>query len=461
MVGRWGIRPPSPGFSSGASARRWILRLSLVAIATSALALPRVLTAAAPAKPTGFTVVGGNMKATLTWEDPLDSTIDRWQYKQGTADWTTITGSTASTTSHEIGSLTNGTQYSFRIRAGSLTDGFGTASDSITVRALAKPATPTGFSATAGDQQVTLAWVSINETYSDWQYRQDSAAWTDIEDSHGYTTSHTVTDLTNGTEYAFKIRAINANEPGESSEVKRATPKPKPAKPAGVEAMPGHEQVTLTWTDPLDMTITGWEVSYGSTSWVKISDSTATTTSHTVTGLINGDSYSFVLRAVNASGAGPSSDTVTATPLAVPAKPPGFAALARDMGVSLQWSHANNSSITGWEYQQNSAANWTTIPGGTANTTFYTVTGLTNRTKYEFKLRAVNASGKGEPSELWSVTPKRVPNQPTGVTAKAGNAEVTLSWEDLNNKTVTHFAVKSALAEEAEEAHHYGSAPLG
>ena len=111
-----------------------------------------------------------------------------------------------------------------------LTDGFGTASDSITVRALAKPATPTGFSATAGDQQVTLAWVSINETYSDWQYRQDSAAWTDIEDSHGYTTSHTVTDLTNGTEYAFKIRAINANEPGESSEVKRATPKPKDSR---------------------------------------------------------------------------------------------------------------------------------------------------------------------------------------------------------------------------------------
>ena len=94
---------------------------------------------------------------------------------------------------------------------------------------------------------------------------------------------------------------------------------PVPTKPTGLTATPGNEQVTLSWDDPQDASITGWQVqwkqddgAYG--SWEDIPNSDDTTTSYTVRGLRNGSRYEFRLRAVNGVGAGEPSDPVTATP---------------------------------------------------------------------------------------------------------------------------------------------------
>ncbi len=93
-----------------------------------------------------------------------------------------------------------------------------------------------------------------------------------------------------------------------------------PAAPTGLSAVPGVGSATLYWTDPGISTIdkyevrqgTGTTVSWG--SWTEITDSDATTTKHTVTGLTNGTEYSFQIRAVVGTTGGAESDTVTATP---------------------------------------------------------------------------------------------------------------------------------------------------
>jgi hypothetical protein len=87
-------------------------------------------------------------------------------------------------------------------------------------------------------------------------------------------------------------------------------------------ATPGNGKVELAWTTPGDIgdTITKYQLSYGATtgyaaSWTDITGSDASTTTHTVTGLTNGTSYTFEVRAVyNTSGNGASSGTQTATP---------------------------------------------------------------------------------------------------------------------------------------------------
>ena len=86
----------------------------------------------------------------------------------------------------------------------------------------------------------------------------------------------------------------------------------KPAKPTGLTATAGDKQVALSWTDPSDSGITGYQVQRkaGSAawgSWTDIPSSSATTTSYTVTGLTNGTAYRFRIRAVNAGGEGPQS----------------------------------------------------------------------------------------------------------------------------------------------------------
>ena len=75
-----------------------------------------------PAKPTGFTATAGGKQVTLNWTDPTNNDITGYQFQQKTGSnsfggWMPISGSGAATTTHTVSGLTNGTAYTFRIRA--------------------------------------------------------------------------------------------------------------------------------------------------------------------------------------------------------------------------------------------------------------------------------------------------------------------------------------------------------
>ena len=111
---------------------------------------------------------------------------------------------------------------------------------------------------------------------------------------------------------------------GDKLMVRISPPPPAPASPTGLTATAGAGSVTLTWDDPSDTTVTGYEyrvrwTGVGWKDWLAIPNSGAATTSYSVTGLTNGTEYRFRVRAVNAGGAGqaaPSADRryVSATP---------------------------------------------------------------------------------------------------------------------------------------------------
>ena len=87
------------------------------------------------------------------------------------------------------------------------------------------PAAPMNLSATPDDGQVTLSWTNpANNTITKYQYRRKTdtgtyGSWTDIPNSGDTTTRYTVTGLTNGTEYTFAVRAVNAGGNGAASTV--------------------------------------------------------------------------------------------------------------------------------------------------------------------------------------------------------------------------------------------------
>jgi hypothetical protein len=85
------------------------------------------------------------------------------------------------------------------------------------------------------------------------------------------TITYTVTGLTNGVSYTFEARAVNGDEVTKALGEVQITPQETPApetQPDGQEliAAAGDSQVTLSWPAPKngDPTITGYEVSYGS-----------------------------------------------------------------------------------------------------------------------------------------------------------------------------------------------------
>lgn len=77
--------------------------------------------------------------------------------------------------------------------------------------------------------------------------------------------------------------------------------------------------------------------------------------------------------------------------------------------VDLSWvaAPANGSAITDYivEYRPSTGGVWSTFDDGTATTTTATVTGLTNGTSYQFRVKAVNAVGTGSASDYTVATP--------------------------------------------------------
>ena len=115
-------------FDVGTNDFRYIIQLRAVRGDTPGA--PSVLEAWARSYGIGLTAIAGDGAIALIWNDPEDSTITKYQYTQrsgdgGWADWMDITGSKASTTSHTVTGLTNGTEYSFAVRAVKGTDSYG------------------------------------------------------------------------------------------------------------------------------------------------------------------------------------------------------------------------------------------------------------------------------------------------------------------------------------------------
>jgi chitodextrinase len=140
------------------------------------------------------------------------------------------------------------------------------------------------------------------------------------------------------------------------------------------------------------------------------------------------------LAAVTAAGAAPASLAAARAPQARvlnPSPPTGLTAVAGNGQVSLSWAPPTSNggaAIIGYDVFQNGSA-VSGLVGGTS----YTVTGLTNGTTYSFTVDAVNDaelhSAPSSPASATPVAPVTAPGAPGGLTAAAGDAQVSLSWQ--------------------------------
>ena len=384
---------------------------------------------------TGLTATAGDTEVSLSWDDPNDSTISGYKLSINGGTYSSISGSDATTTSHSVTGLTNGTSYSFAVRAEN-----GETATAVTATPLFDA--PTNLTAIARDGEVLLSWDDPgNSSISGYALSIDNGAYNAItytSDSDSDRHSHSVTGLTNGTSYSFSLRALNASSNGASATLS-ATPVTAPVAPSDLSATVGDSEITLSWSDPGNATISGYELSTdGGTSFSAISGSNASTTSHSVTGLSNGTSYSFALRAVNSAGKGASS-TLSATPVALPLAPSNLSATAGDSEITLNWSDPGNATISGYELSTDGGTSFSAISGSDAGTTSHSVTGLSNGTSYSFALRAVNISGSGASATL-SATPVPAPAAPSDLSATTGaSGEIILSWSDPDNATISGY----------------------
>jgi hypothetical protein len=184
------------------------------------------------------------------------------------------------------------------------------------------PGAPTGVAGTGGNAQVALSWTAPESNggsaITGYQVQVATSSGGTYSNAAGCPTNSTtsactVTGLTNGTPYFFKVAAINAVGTGDySSASSGVTAMTVPGAPTGVAGTPGNTEVVVSWTAPGSnggSAMTGYQVQVATSAGGTYSNAagcptSSTATSCTSTGLANGTQYFFKAAAINAVGTG-------------------------------------------------------------------------------------------------------------------------------------------------------------
>ena len=230
------------------------------------------------------------------------------------------------------------------------------------------PISSIGLTANSGNSQVTLRWNTPQNTGDApivrYEYRWaesggEFSAWVSVAPAER---SATVRELTNGREYMFEVRGVNALGYGLVTTARAVARSGGGGPPSGggppggggprqtvpdapmnllTDATDGA--VTLTWEAPENdggSAITDYEYRIDRRNpWISIG---STDTAHTLTGLVNGTAYVFEVRAVNRIGRGRASNRAEATPMAPLAL--DFAHFANGTGITSDFVLVNVSS---------------------------------------------------------------------------------------------------------------------
>ena len=307
---------------------------------------------------------------------------------------------------------------------------------------------------TPGNQQVSFEWGTWTPSSTDiiqkFQYRVKVTGsswdpnWTDIPESNAGTQRFMLSNLTNGVEHTVEIRAVFAQELYGGAETFKPTPRGPLTAPGNLDvSTKGDGGVRLSWSDPIDSTLTSYQYRQRNASdaewnpdWTVIQGSNADTTSHTLTGLRKNLLYTFEVRTIRDTDQGPAASS-SVTPRGPMPHLQNLTAIADDQQATLSWDNPGNHGITGYQYRHQAATetgwnpNWTDVPSSDADTTSYVARPLVNLTAYTFEVRATRRLEKGPATRTSATTPSgpaEVPKELRKLRVHEADEGFTASW---------------------------------
>ena len=171
--------------------------------------------------PSEFTATEADAQITLNWKAPESQFVSEYSLTWEPGDGNVSLS--AETRTYTANQLTNGTEYTFTLKA--IYEN-GVQSDPVTQKATpiaADVPAPENFTAQSGDKEVSLSWSPATSE----NIKAYLITWTPGDGNvllSAETTSYTVTSLTNGTSYTFSIAAIDNEDRKSASVSESATP---------------------------------------------------------------------------------------------------------------------------------------------------------------------------------------------------------------------------------------------
>jgi hypothetical protein len=268
-----------------------------------------------PAAPGVTGATSGNGRATVTWtaartnpDFPVTGYVVT-PLRAGVPQTPTTFHSPA--TSEVVTGLTNGASYTFKVAAFNV-NGSGPASAPGGTTTIGAPGIPTAVTAASGNGQAVVRWTAPASNglaitgYTVTPLVGGVARAPRVFNSAA--TTETLTGLTNGTTFTFKVAARTIFTSGLASKASVPIVVGAPGPPSAVTATAGIGRATVHWTAPATNNgagITGYVVTPfigGVAQLPRTFLSTATT--ETITGLTHGTTFVFRVAATNSRGKG-------------------------------------------------------------------------------------------------------------------------------------------------------------
>jgi large repetitive protein len=322
----------------------------------------------------------------------------------------------------------------------------------------------TGLKTDPADGQVTLSWpAAVVDGSPVRSYQVETspapASGSAISTLGGSARSTTVTGLTNGTSYSFRVQAANTVGAGPWSVGVSATPFGKPlvmpaptATGAAVPDPAATRAITVSWAAASDngraisaYTVTEYRSSNSSGPWTQASTATEPPGGSQQSFTVNNDGtwYEYSITATNQAGTSP--DSPQSSPAIQGAAPPdapgGLSAKDHDAGsdagygstihVDFTVPQPNSAQLSSVEYGLNGTSvsgTWNS-PGSPGSSVDEAIGGLTVGSNYVVYVRGCNDAGLCGP---WAgpsnqVTPYGPPGAPT-VSATPSGTSINYSW---------------------------------
>ena len=428
-----------------------------------------------PGAPTMLVATPGDAKVTLGWGAPSDagtSTVTGYEYRQSTdggSTWGSWTDA-GNVLEKEIAGLTNGTEYTFEVRAVSAAgDGAPSAEMTGTPKAAA-PDQVTNVVVTAGVEQLAVSWDAVSGASGyTVQWKSGSQEY-DATRQHvvtgGTATSYTIPGLTAGTEYTVWVIATKANaEDGAPSTEMTGTPKAAPPdQVTGVSVTAEVGRLAVSWSavsgaDGYRVQWKSGSQEYDATRQYTVTD--GATTSYTIPSLAAGTEYTVRVIATRAHAEdGAPSAEMTGTPkAAAPDQVTNVVVTAEVNQLAVSWDAV--SGADGYTVQWKSGSQdydsgdrQHVVTGG--STTRDTIPNLTAGTEYTVRVIATKAhADDGPPSAEMTGTPAAAaPGQVTNVAVTAGVEQLAVSWNAVSGASGYTVQWKSGSQEYADTRQH-------
>jgi chitodextrinase len=420
-----------------------------------------------PVIPFGLIVTGATpTSVTVAWEEQIQKAVVA-QYEivvNGSGDPITVT---APSTSVIIDGLTQLTEYDFQIRACDVKANCSDFSDSVAGETASAPDTaaptvPSGLMASGATMTtINLNWNTSNDNVGVVLYRIQTNNANPVT-VNAPTLMRSMTGLTAGTSYNFRIQACDAsnNCSAYSSNISASTMSAPdtsaPTVPTGLASnSTTMNSVNLIWNASTDnVGVARYEIQTNSSGTpASVNHPTLT---RAMTGLAANTTYNFRVRACDASSncSAYSSNiavTTTAAPdTTAPTVPTGLAASGNTSStINLNWNASTDAvGVTRYEIQTNSTGTPVVV---NAPTVTKTMSGLTASTQYQFRVRACDVANNCSAysanitSSTTAAADTTAPTVPTGLAASGNTSStINLNWNASTDAVgVTRYEIQT------------------